>query len=193
MTDSDSFEALRRAQSTREQILNAAMLCIIRLGPARTNISSIATQANLSRPTVYAHFESLDDLIVEAIQKGTGLLCAYIANHAESYPSQEERIVAAFEHILELAGKVDVLRTPMSFAIAEGGRDIIPTEGIEAARQVLAQLLDTIPETEAAANEQAETAVRFFLSLAAFRRPDGVDEEIGGYVRRVVLPALGIH
>ncbi|MEM9670032.1 MAG: TetR/AcrR family transcriptional regulator [Pseudomonadota bacterium] len=192
MSDTDSFEALQKAQSTRDQILNATMLCIITLGPSRTNISSIASQASLSRPTVYAHFENLDELIIEAIQKGTGLLCASIAGHAKKFTTQEDRVVAAFEHTLELAGKVDVLRTPMSFAISDDGRDVIPEEGIHAAKQVLADLLDAPPKNEVAANEQAETAVRFFLSLAAFRRPKGVDGSIEGYVRRVVLPALGL-
>ncbi|MEO0881796.1 MAG: TetR/AcrR family transcriptional regulator [Pseudomonadota bacterium] len=193
MSDIDSFEALQRAQSTREQILNAAMLCIIRLGPARTNISSIATQAGLSRPTVYAHFENLDELVLEAIQKGTSLLCASIANSAQNHNTQEERIIAAFDHTLQLAGKVNVLRTPMSFAIAENGRDVIPSEGIEAAKRVLADLLDDTPDSEEAANEQAETAVRFFLSLAAFRRPEGTEDDLAGYIKRVVLPALGLR
>ena len=192
MSETDSFEALQSADSTRDQILNAAMICIIRLGPTRTNISSVANQAGVSRPTVYAHFESLDDLIHDAIQRGTTLLCHAIAGHSAQYDTQEERIIAAFEHTLGLASKVDVLRTPMSFAIADEARDVIPSEGIDAARQVLANLLDDVPSSEEAANEQAETAVRFFLSLAAFRRPEGVAGGIRGYVERVVLPALGL-
>ncbi|MEM7661865.1 MAG: TetR/AcrR family transcriptional regulator [Pseudomonadota bacterium] len=192
MSDTDSFRALNTAQTTRDQILNAAMICIIRLGPARTNISSVASQAGVSRPTVYAHFENLDELVLEAIQRGTRLLCASIASSAQSFDTQEERVVAAFEHTLELASKVDVLRTPMSFSIADEDRDVIPSEGIEAAKRVLAELLDKVPEPEVAANEQAETAVRFFLSLAAFRRPVGTEGGVAEYVRRVVLPALGI-
>ncbi|MEM6410322.1 MAG: TetR/AcrR family transcriptional regulator [Pseudomonadota bacterium] len=192
MSDTESFEALQKAESTREQILNATMLCIIQLGPGRTNISNIATQAGVSRPTVYAHFENLDDLIIEAVQKGTGLLCASIASSAQKHATQAERIIAAYEHTLNLAGQVDVLRTPMSFLIAEGDRDIIPEEGIVAAKRVLAELLDEAPQTEAEANEQAETAVRFFLSLAAFRRPDSAKGGVAEYVQRVVLPALGI-
>ena len=192
MSDTDSFEALNKADSTRQQILNAAMICIMRLGPDRTNISSIAAQAGVSRPTVYAHFENLDELVHDAISTGTALLCQAIEANARNFETQEERIVAAFKHTLELAGQVDVLRTPMSFALPDTDRNVLPDEGINAAREVLSHLLDNMPSDLAAANEIAETAVRFFLSLAAYKRPPGLQDDIEGYVRRVVLPALGL-
>lgn len=192
MSDTESFEALQRAESTRKQILNAAMLCIIQLGPARTNISSIASQAGVSRPTVYAYFENLDDLIHEAINEGTQLLCEAIETHAKQFDTQEDRIVAAFTHTLGLAGQVDVLRRPMSFDLPDTNRDVLPDEAINAARQVLSGLMDEMPTDITEANEIAETAVRFFLSLAAHARPTAVTGGIDGYVRRAVLPALGL-
>ena len=67
MAEIEEYDALKNAETTRMQILNAAMTCIIRHGPKQTNISTIATQAGLSRPTVYAHFESLSELVTEAL------------------------------------------------------------------------------------------------------------------------------
>lgn len=188
MTKTGSFDALNKSSNTHEQILNAAMICIITLGPARTNISSIASQAGVSRPTVYAHFDRLEDVIQEAITRGVELLVNYIEVHAAAFKAPRERLVEAFIRLLELSDQVDVLRTPMSFEVPESKRDRIPDEGIEAARKLMAKLLDGDLPSDKAANERAETAVRLFLSLAAYRRTD----DVRGYIERVALPALGL-
>jgi len=188
MTQTDTFEILKNADSTRAGILNAAMICIITLGPARTNISSIASQAGVSRPTVYAHFERLEDLVQEAIAQGIDILVKSLEDYAATFETPRERILQAFLRLLDLSDEVDVLRKPMSFEVASSSRDMIPEEGIIAARRVLANLIGDNLKDDDAANERAETAVRFFLSLAAFRRQD----DVHGYISRVVLPAMGL-
>lgn len=80
----------------------------------------------------------------------------------------------------------------MSFHLPDTDRNVLPDEAIVAARQVLAHLLDDLSGDDDHLNEMAETAVRFFLSLAAFKRPLGRDADIAGYVRRVILPAMGL-
>lgn len=188
MSDTDSFDALKKADNTRRQILNAAMICIMSLGPARTNISSIASQAGVSRPTVYAHFERLEDIIQEAITTGTDLLVDALEAHAAKFASPRERVVEAFLHLLGLSEQVDVLSKPMSFDIASSPRDVIPPEGITAARRALAHMLEEEDIETQATNERAETAVRLFLSLAAFRHSD----DLRGYIERAALPAMGL-
>lgn len=190
MAETDSFEALKNPEGTRAQILNAAMICIMTLGPARTNISNIASQASVSRPTVYAHFESLEDIVKEAIANGIKILVKSLETYAADYQTPQERISETFLHLLDLSDQVDVLRKPMSFEVPASEREMIPGEAIEAARGVVDKLVgdDLANEDLLAANERAETAVRFFLSLAAFRRAD----DVRGYITRVVLPALGL-
>jgi len=191
MAQTDTFEALKNPDGTRAQILNAAMICIMTLGPARTNISNIAAQASVSRPTVYAHFETLEDIIQEAIAQGIVILVKSLETYAEGFDTPRQRITETFLHLLDLSDQVDVLRKPMSFEVSTAKRDdMIPDEAIDAARGVIAKLVgDDLDKTDlAAANERAETAVRFFLSLAAFRRAD----DVRGYITRVVLPAMGL-
>ena len=191
MARTDTFEALKNPDGTRAQILNAAMICIMTLGPARTNISSIAAQASLSRPTVYAHFEKLEDIIEEAIAQGIKILVRSLETYAADFETPSQRITETFLHLLDLSDQVDVLRKPMSFEISTAKHDdMIPDEAIDAARGVIAKLVgDNLDKTDLpAANERAETAVRFFLSLAAFRRA----EDVRGYLTRVVMPAMGL-
>lgn len=189
-TDIDTFEALQNPTNTRAQILNAAMICIMSLGPARTNISNIASQAGVSRPTVYAHFERLEDLVQEAISEGISVLIRSLEAYSATFETPRERIIETFLHLLELSDRVDVLSKPMSFEVAASPRDIIPPEAIDAARDLLTKMIEDDLETtdRAAADERAETTVRFFLSLAAFRHAG----ETRGYITRVVLPAMGL-
>lgn len=190
MTQTDTFDAFKNPENTRAQILNSAMICIMSLGPSRANISNIAAQAGVSRPTVYAHFETLEDLIKEAIDGGIAVLLGSLESYALKYETPQERLTETFIYLLDLSDRVDVLRKPMSFEIPASPRDIIPAEAIAAARGLLTKMTGDNLENEdrAAADERAETAVRFFLSLAAFRRAD----DVRGYVDRVVLPAMGL-
>ncbi len=192
MDDIEDYDALKNADNTRMQILNAAMACLIRHGPKHTNISTVASEARVSRPTVYAHFDSLGELLQEAIARGTDLLSASIEAHSMGYEDVGDRIVAAFMHALSLADQVDVLRHPMSFELATTNRDTIPVEAIDAARDVLGRMMgDDLGELHEA-NEKAETVVRLFLSLAAYKRPESAHDGVDGFIRRVALPALGI-
>ena len=103
MAEINTFEALKSADNTRAVILNATMICIMKLGPARTNISSIAAQAGVSRPTVYAHFERLEDLVHEAIGQGITILVTSLEAHALTFDTPRQRILQTFIRLLELS------------------------------------------------------------------------------------------
>ncbi len=185
----DAFEKLQTAPDTRRQILNAAMICLITLGPGRTNISTIAAQGGVSRPTVYAHFESLDDLLQGAIHAGVNLLVKALSAHADQFNTPEERLVEAYIWLLGLSERIEVLRQPMSFDLGQSQRDVIPEMAISVARKGLSRVMGEDLTDDLYADERAETAVRFFLSLAAYRKT----EDLRGYLQRVVIPALGMR
>lgn len=61
------YQKRRRAEreiQTRQRITEAAMKLHGTLGPARTTIAGIATQAGVQRATVYRHFPDLDSLFL---------------------------------------------------------------------------------------------------------------------------------
>jgi AcrR family transcriptional regulator len=55
----------------RDQILDAAMACLLDKGFARSTMSDVATQADIGRGTVYWHFPSKDDLFLAVVQRET--------------------------------------------------------------------------------------------------------------------------
>jgi len=66
MTVSRKYELKRRAerqQETRRRIVDAAVELHTTLGPSRTTVQAIAEKADVTRPTVYAHFPDARSLL----------------------------------------------------------------------------------------------------------------------------------
>jgi AcrR family transcriptional regulator len=66
MTIARKYELKRRAerqQETRRRIVAAAVELHTTLGPARTTVQAIAEKADVTRPTVYAHFPDARSLL----------------------------------------------------------------------------------------------------------------------------------
>lgn len=196
MVSTDKYSALNQSESTRDQIVKAAMLCMIQYGPKRANISSIASIAGVSRPTVYAHFENIDDLLKEAIIDGTRLLCMRLLVHVEAIEDPRERLIEAFMELLSLSDEIDLLRDPVDHAIRIGsGRaddGSIMSQAIEVAMAIFTDVLNGPMPSDRSAEEMAETTIRLFLSLAELKRPESADQDMRSYLRRTLLPAIGM-
>ncbi len=52
------------ADSTRTRLLDAASVVLAHYGPRKLSLTDIATHAGVSRPTLYRHFASKQDLLV---------------------------------------------------------------------------------------------------------------------------------
>ncbi len=68
----------------RETIVAAARACFVRFGYAKTSFADVAKAASISRPLIYVHFKSKDEL----------LGAVFTAIFEERYP-EVERILAA--------------------------------------------------------------------------------------------------
>ena len=66
MASSRTYELKKRAErqeETRRRIVAAAVELHTKLGPARTTVQAIAEKADVTRPTVYAHFPDARSLL----------------------------------------------------------------------------------------------------------------------------------
>ncbi len=72
------------ATPRRETIVAAARLCFVRFGYAKTSFADVAKAAAISRPLIYVHFKSKEEL----------LGAVFTAIFEERYP-EVERILAA--------------------------------------------------------------------------------------------------
>jgi AcrR family transcriptional regulator len=53
----------------RTRLLDAALICYQRLGIAPTSVGDIARQARVTRPTVYRHFDSHEDILKNVVRR----------------------------------------------------------------------------------------------------------------------------
>jgi len=59
----------KKSETSRQQVLEAAMRALAERGYARTSVSDIASAAGMSKGAVHYHFESKDDLIAQVLER----------------------------------------------------------------------------------------------------------------------------
>ena len=92
----------RQRSETRERIFEAAIAEFRRVGFERTSISDIAKAAEVSRPSIYAHFPTLDHVLFEL-----GWRCALqIVRRLEPAQTLKQTLDRLAEAILEVEAGV---------------------------------------------------------------------------------------
>jgi AcrR family transcriptional regulator len=181
--------------SSRDKIVDAAIACIRRHGVEHTSISAVAVIAGVSRPTVYAHFDTRQALISAAIEKADAAIAAQVVAVARRRSKTaadfvvEALIAARREFRAQSAlNPVDWLRAdPLAAELTLSSR------ALGVARTILAPIADYEPALGPRLDEIAETMVRWLLSLLMFDSDrTSTEAKLRSYLRRAVVPALGI-
>ncbi len=168
-------------EGARRRLVEAARACVARTGLAKTTIEDVATEANVSRQTVYRYFADRDELLLAGI-------LAELASQ-EVVPDRSEAMARS-------------ARTPED-AVASLVEGVVTTLGSIAANPVLASLLATEGESVRATLEGASHALfrgyadelRPWLVLgqdAGLLRSDVHPDEIAELVLRITLSLMTI-
>src|SRR6478672_7803463 len=72
-------------EAARQRLLDAAETCIDRFGLAKTTVEDIATEAKVSRATIYRYFDNRDELVLAVVLRslertGAGDLSDFFAD-----------------------------------------------------------------------------------------------------------------
>ncbi|HFF5940973.1 MULTISPECIES: TetR family transcriptional regulator [Stenotrophomonas] len=91
------------AHATRERILDAALVCLLRHGPAGATLELIATECGYSRGAIYWHFGSRQNLLGELSARGRpdapeGLREAAIRQCNDPFKLLFADLVRVFDH-----------------------------------------------------------------------------------------------
>jgi len=82
------------ALDTRTRILEAAVVCVERRGLAKTSLEDVATEAGVSRATLYRWFDGgRDQLISETVAWEIGRFLGELAEAVEPEPDLEAKLV----------------------------------------------------------------------------------------------------
>jgi AcrR family transcriptional regulator len=180
----------------RRRIVEAATACLDRAGLAKTSLSDVATEAGVTRQTVYRYFPGLKDILRAVALAGV-----------EEFAGRMERHLAAFGTAAEAAVEsvVFAVRTlpgePHMGLLLQAGEADFFTDGVISplAFSYGARILRNLPIDWAAAGIAtdedlqglAEVLMRLFLSFLQYpSTPPLTDDELRALVRRWIGPSL---
>ena len=178
----------------RERILDAAAALAERSGFGAVNVAAVAAEAGVSRQTVYAHFGGRQELLDEAVMNITGQVIDRIRDQVAGAGDAADRIV---EFIVVLRAEFRRQRVLGALLFPDGGSPLFDedlfTRAKPFAARWLAPMLMGEPGLAARFDDVVEIIMRFGLSILLFTS-DTVrsDDDLRGFLRRSLIPALGL-
>ncbi|MEU4525167.1 helix-turn-helix domain-containing protein [Amycolatopsis sp. NPDC024027] len=175
----------RRGEALREHILDTAKLAFLEDGFERTSMDAIATRAETSKRSLYAHFPTKDALFLAVVERVRALFGARMRTPAEYAGSPEDAVVRYCGRFLQLVRWSSVARM-LRLGIAEADRlpelaaglyDVLfGTTADDLAAHLAAALGLATGEAEAVANELIGLVLHPTLPRLLFGIDAPVDE-----------------
>jgi AcrR family transcriptional regulator len=183
------------AARTRIRIVEATLSCLRRDGVPGTSISAIARESGISRPTIYAHFGDVDEVVHAAVEHAALEITARIAldvSRADgTAASITEFIVAAHREFR--ADPVAALVADIGNRPGLDGAGTISRPMLDLAGAFMRPVLNDDPALLARQDDIVEIALRFLLSVLTYSSENTrTDARLRAYLQRTLVPALGI-
>lgn len=178
----------------RQRLLDAAVRCVQRHGPEKTSLGDIASEAGVTRPTVYAYFEGRNQLLHAAMLGAANDLVDRLVEYVRSFDDPAEQVVENLLFCLrEVSSYPSLALLLVPTGVDLGSSPLMP-RGLSIARRGLEPVLEKCPWLAGDIDELAEVMVRFFLSLLALAGPEDRDEaELRAFLHRRLVPAMGLR
>ncbi|MCC7076953.1 MAG: TetR/AcrR family transcriptional regulator [Acidimicrobiia bacterium] len=187
---------------TRRRILDAASACFERYGVPKTTVEDVASEAGLSRATLYRYFAGgRDEIVVGVLARSAEANFDRLLEIVAAEPTFEagivEGMIAALRRIREDAnlgllfsadtvGYTTTLVGASATVYETMSRFMTPL--LEAARS-----RGDVP-ANLDAEEASEWTVRVLLSLVTFRGPrERSDSELRSFLHQYFVPAFRVH
>jgi AcrR family transcriptional regulator len=178
--------------AARHRLIEAAGRCVVRDGLAATTLSSVASEAGVSRPTVYRYFEDVQALILATLLEAGRALGGDLSRHLRAWREPRRMAIEAMLFVLS-----EVPRSPLLSAIwsstaleAEMLADFTRPTVMAVAREALDRLVAAAGWSDTEAEECIEWMLRVLLSLLVAPGPERSEEELRELLERRLAPAL---
>jgi AcrR family transcriptional regulator len=183
-----------QAAAARARLLEATSRCIERGGLAAASIAAIASEAGVSRQTVYRYFSGRDELAKRAIFATAEALLEKITGHIALLTDPADVIVEALVLGLAEIRSDRVLRAIWDSASPDTTVAEIFTHptGIAWARHANARAIELAGWSEDYADTAMEFVLRIGLSLMISAPPERNDDELRVFLYRHLIPGLGL-
>jgi AcrR family transcriptional regulator len=182
-----------KLQSTEQQILDAAIICVKRWGIERVTLNDIADEAKMARSTVYNYYSNRDEVIRAALLQSAYGFGAKLVEHIMPFPTPEERLIEAVLFGLRILPDEPslVLLSDSSLSQMVKEHSLTTPEGLDIGTALLKVILGEETRSTEELEEMSETSIRFLLSMVTMKGSKQRNEEqLRGYIARRLLPAL---
>jgi AcrR family transcriptional regulator len=178
----------------RERLLEVAAVCVARNGIAGTGIAHVALEAGVSRPTVYRYFKDREELIRSVLLQAGLRLANDVREHIRAFPNPGDKFVEATSFTLTAIRENPVLRQVWQPAMFDANvlQGFTQPASITFTRVAFSDIISTIGWSESEAAEAMEYMLRIILSLLAAPEPARSPDELREFLRRRLVPALGL-
>ena len=181
--------------SERERLLDAAAACVARDGVVATGVAAVASEAGVSRPTVYRYFRDRDELLNATFARASTLLAERHAAHVARFVHAGDMAVESIVFMLGELGRDEVLG-PLFRAQFELGahtvRSFTSAWSLRTAMRGLQPLREAAGWDDAEMLEVTEILTRAVLAFFVSAEPERTRQELRSFIERRVLPGLGL-
>lgn len=178
-----------------QQILDAALFRFTQFGLRRSTIDDVATQAGLSRITVYRRFSTKSTLIEACLLRECGRFLAELDRAVSDLPTMEDRVVEGFVVAMSHARTHPLIggllrlepETMLPFLTVQGGPALAALRGYLADHLRRAQGTEQGEDPEIVAELMVRIAVSFLLNPQSCVELDDADQA-RAFARRCLAP-----
>lgn len=183
--------------AARSRLLDAAQECFSRVGIAKTTVEEIATEARVSRATVYRYFDGRDDLVLGVILREMDRHLAKLRPRVERQPSLADAVVELVHTTVRAARRDTTLAVLFGLDEDRAAGGAIVGASVAVFERVTAFLVPVLERwaDEARAGldpaDAAEWVVRVILSLLAVPGPRRRSSDAErAYLHTYLVPTL---
>ncbi len=179
----------------RKRIIDATLRMLERHGPDRTTLSHVAADLGITRPTIYRHFATSDELIAAAADVALGGWTARVGERTVGVEDPTELLVEAVAHLIERLPDEPLLTRLLDTDQARAiSRRMVQPDSIQRARTMLEHsAVDwaALGWSGAAMDDLVEYLLRLIQSMViAPSAPPRSPDQLRTYLRRCIGPVL---
>ncbi|MFA5707831.1 TetR/AcrR family transcriptional regulator [Mycolicibacterium sp.] len=179
----------------RKRIVDSALRMLERHGPRRTTVSLVADDLGITRPTIYRHFATTEELLGAAAEVALAGWTARIGELTAAMTDPAELLVEAVAHLAERLPQEPLLAQLLDTDRARSvGHAMVSPEAIARSRSMLEHTQidwSSLGFTDTAFDDLVEYLLRLIQSMViAPSNPPRSAEELRAYLSRWITPVL---